>query len=275
MSTILVTTTNNTLQRLDLLKVETQRDTITFDRNWGKDLIVDDTNIGLVKEAYTYADKAQKLMKSKVEKELELVYDWKEKLLSKLRQLNPVIKELESYADQVIYEPYLNRKGNLMDKMKDYTKQKEEARKEVLKIAKEEAQRLAEANKKALEDATKKVLASGANPEAVKLEEQKRLAILKEHNDLVLAQVAEANKKISTTKTNSGNLQNRISYKLDTENVDKLKVLQFALDNLEHLDLIEVNVAYANKVFKPTGNNPNPVIVKGLPFVMDVSLIVK
>lgn len=263
------------IQRLKTLKEETLKDTLTFDPNWGKDLIVDENNIKEVKEAYTYAEKAKKLMEVKVKEEAKVLYQWKATLLQKQKDLNLVIKQVEGYSEEEILNVYLNRMNNLNGKIKEYTINVEKERQTRLKAEREEALRVAEANKKVIEEATQKVLASGANPEEVKTEEQKRLAILKEQNDLALAQLEEANKKRSTVGTPSGKLQDRISYKLDTEKIDKLKVLQFVLDNPEHLELIEINSVYANKVFKPTRERPEPVKVDGLPFEMEVSLITK
>lgn len=217
-----------------------------------------------------------KLIEVKVKEEVaKTLYDWKAILLKKQRELNLVIKEVENYAEEQIYSVYDNRMDNLQSKIKEFDINTEKERVIKLKAEREEAIRVAEANKKSLEEASQKIIANGVNPEAVKEEELKRLKILEEQNQLVLAQLEEANKKLSTTRTLSGALQSRMSYKLDTEKIDKLKVVKFILDNIEHLDLIEVNESYANKVFKPTGSNLNPVIVDGLPFEMNASLITK
>lgn len=263
------------IQRLKTLKEETLKDTITFDPNWGKDLIVDENNINEVKEAYAYADKARKLMEVKVKEEAKVLYQWKDIIAKKSKGINLAIKNVDSYAQEEILKVYLNRMDNILSKIKEYSINVEKERQSKLRAEREEALRVAEANKRALEEATHKVLASGANPEAVKTEEQKRLAILKEQKDLALAQLEEANKKRSTVGTPSGKLQDRISYKLDIERIDKLKVLQFVLDNIEHLDLIEINSVYANKEFRPTRERPEPVKVDGLPFEMEASLITK
>lgn len=274
-SPVLVQEQQTIIQKLEALKVEIQKDYITFDPNWGKDLEVTEDNIKEVEEAYAYSDKAKKLIQPKIKEAAKVLYQWEAMIAKKLKDVKLVIKQVEGYADEEIYSVYDNRKANFDSKIKQYKINAEKERQAKLKLEREEAERIAKANLKAIEDASQRIIASGANLKEVKLEEQRRLAILAEQNELALAQLEEANKKRSTVRTPSGSLQDRISYKLDVDKIDKLKVLQFVLDNIEHLGLIEINGVYANKVFKPTRERPSPLQVDGLPFEMEASLITK
>lgn len=263
------------LKDLQLIQSQVAQDTLSYDPNWGKNLIVDDDNINEVKNAIALCIKGRKLTEVKVEEAIKEVRKIKRELLDKTAIIRKLENGIDNYTNANIYNIYDQRKANLEQKVKDWSIQKEQARRKALE---EEKQRIfleEQAKRKEIEEVAQKVLDKGIDPELVKQEEVKRLKLLEEQKLLDLQTAEALNKRLPSLNTTAGKLQERFSYKLDINNVDKLKVIKFLLDNTEHLDLIEIDNVYANKVFKPTGVNPNPLTVDGLPFIQDVSFNVR
>ena len=263
------------LRDLKLIQSQVAQDTLSYDLNWGKNLIVDDNNINEVKNAIALCIKGKKLTEAKVEEAIKAVRTIKRELLDKTAIIRKLENGIDSYTNANIYNIYDQRKANLEQKIKDWSIQKEQTRRKALEEEKQKIFLEEQAKRKEIEEVAQKVLDKGVDPELVKQEETRRLNLLEEQKLLDIQTAEASNRRLPSLNTTAGKLQERFSYKLDVDNVDKAKIIKFLLDNLEHLDLIEIDKVYANKVFKPTGVNPNPITVDGLPFTQDVSFNVK